>query len=331
MPRTRSHFRSVPLLALVTLTAALPLGSRADAPAPAHKPHMPRNAFLLWPVTTTKELIAELKAEPKVRKRYASLFKMEVEDVIPTLSNLHPMHLKKALPNQEVWFCKRADTPLPEKETPLRGLCYNTFDHTEQMGNRAKEVKQGTFVFALPNGHPVLIQECGNPLRHDAPPPVVKPSNMALLDGMMPTDPLSLTGSEGMPLAYVTMPGLVGRGSAGEGGLGLTSENSPEAGEFDPLTVAPGPTFMPLSGPTRGNAALWGWLFPGLFAPLFGGGGGGGGTSVSPLPPPTPLAAAFSRPPTFFSVPASTPEPGTETLLAALALCGLTLLARRRR
>ena len=103
---------------------------------------MPRGSFLKYPVHSTAELLDQIKAEPLVAARFARLFNMSPDMVRLAFAKLRLVRLAE----------------------PMKRRIYYVHQY-ESLGFKLRKVGVGTMIFAYPDGTPVLMQICGNPLR----------------------------------------------------------------------------------------------------------------------------------------------------------------------
>ena len=103
---------------------------------------MPAGSFLKYPVHSTRELLDQVKNEPTVAARFSRLFNMSPDMVRLAFGKLRLVRLEKPM-NRRIYYVHRFET----------------------LGYKMRKVGQGTLVFAYPDGTPVLMQICGNPLR----------------------------------------------------------------------------------------------------------------------------------------------------------------------
>ena len=113
--------------------------------------HMPQGAFLRQPSPNVAALVRQVKSDPKVAVRYARLFHLPVKMVPAALEQLHVKNLS-------------ADHVLQ--------VHYVAADksHGDKLVYKPRRVKKGTPVYCLPDGTPLLIRVCGNPIRSRVSP-----------------------------------------------------------------------------------------------------------------------------------------------------------------
>ena len=103
---------------------------------------MPRGSFLKYPVHTTAELLDQIKTEPLVAARFARLFNMSPDMIRLAFAKLRLVRLAE----------------------PMKRRIYYVHQY-ESLGYKMRKIRAGTMIFAYPDGTPVLMQVCGNPLR----------------------------------------------------------------------------------------------------------------------------------------------------------------------
>lgn len=103
-------------------------------------------SFLRAPVMSCLSLVKQVDADKLVADRYARLFQMSPGMVQLAFSHLHLTHLAKPC-MLDVYYVHSGET----------------------LGYRIRRMEQGTLVFSLPDGTPMLMQVCGNPLRPHLP------------------------------------------------------------------------------------------------------------------------------------------------------------------
>ena len=113
--------------------------------------HMPQGAFLRQPSPNVAALVRQVKSDPKVAIRYARLFHLPVKMVPAAMEQLHVKTLS-------------ADHILQ--------VHYVAADnsHGDKLVYKPRRVKKGTPVYCLPDGTPLLIRVCGNPIRSRVSP-----------------------------------------------------------------------------------------------------------------------------------------------------------------
>ena len=125
------------------LVCLLCLGGTASAEKPPpHRRRMPTGAFLRRPAATTQALDHQLAADSVVRLRYARLFQMPPQMVQTAMRQMRLSRLRQDR-ILEVFYVHPG----------------------EHIGYRLRRVRKGTWVYALPDGTPLLAWVCGNPLR----------------------------------------------------------------------------------------------------------------------------------------------------------------------
>ena len=135
--RDSGHLGSYLGALLIIVTLGL-----AAAPADSQSNKMPHGSFLKRPANSLKVMLHQVRTEPTVMDRYSRLFDMSPQMVRQAFGNFH---LERT------------------KTDSVRKLYYV---HTgELIGYRVRRIKKGTLVYAYPDGTPVLMKVCGNPLR----------------------------------------------------------------------------------------------------------------------------------------------------------------------
>lgn len=105
------------------------------------------DAFLSFQFDSTDELVAELKANPTLRKRYAKHFRVSEDEVVD--------------------FIKRSLVPYRLKD-PQTVTVYGVTKTGRIYGVRTR-LKKGTRVWATRSGRPILKWACANPLTNVMP------------------------------------------------------------------------------------------------------------------------------------------------------------------
>lgn len=108
--------------------------------------HMPQGAFLRNPAPDVAHLVQQVKSDPAIAIRYSRLFHLPVK-MVPLA--FEQMHLKKLAADHimQVHYVKGG---LPAKE---------------ELVFKMRLVRAGTPVYCLPDGTPILVCVCGNPIR----------------------------------------------------------------------------------------------------------------------------------------------------------------------
>jgi len=255
--------KSTGVVACASIALAL-ISTTAFAATSHHHRHMhvaagttstPADSFLVYKVYSVDQLIAEVKANPQIQRIYARHFRVPQSRVVQYMqANL----VESYIPDTGLYtcYCVRQN-----------GLIYPV----------KQKFTEGTKVFALRNGEPVLKWVCGNPLSKFLPAvethtivrdmPVIKlaPSTevVAPTDNvqiLVPTESQTIVTNSSSDFDALVPQSIVGAAA-------------PEAAIFVPSAGAPS-----LLGAL---AAL-----PVLFAAGHGGGSNGGNSSGSPLPVP---------------------------------------------
>ena len=323
-PATRAGLCALGLACATVMASAAPV---APVKAPVH---MPQGAFLRAPSPDVTHLVTQVKSDHAVAVRYARLFHLPVKMVPLAFGQLH---LKKLTNDHimQVHFVRQGDK-------------------AEQLIYKPRRVKAGTPVYCLPDGTPLLVRVCGNPIRTRVSPEYYSSVPVPDFDASETLTPApTALGSEtasgpptvnvAPPLAPLDPAPVV----AAEGVL--PPAELPIAPALPPagLTTA---SLPPVYAWAHGPSGLFGLAgLPALF-PIIGalGHGSAGSSDITPLTPitpvtpgggpqpqpvPTPLPLPTPNGPTGGPV-ADVPEPGVVSLGVALALLGAGSLARRR-
>lgn len=204
--------RLLSIIALAAIYAASELPAASADPQYAHVRYpaghyrpTPPDSFLPYKVYSVDELVSAAETNPRVRLMYARNFNVPEDRIVQYMrANLVPSYV----PDTQVYtvYCARKDgTIYPVRET----------------------LRQGTKVFALRNGQPLMKWVCGNPLSRFLPTVSQAPDIKVLpsLETMTPADttrnvlvPTEIDAPAYQPTAAV----LVNTGSATEvsGGSG---------------------------------------------------------------------------------------------------------------
>ncbi len=325
---TRPHIAKAFQLAIFSLGGscaammafALPVASiKAPVTAPVH---MPQGAFLRIPSPDVAHLVAQVKADPRVAVRYARLFHLPVKMVPLAFAQLH---LKKLSNDHimQVHFVRQGDK-------------------VEKLIYKPRRVMAGTPVYCLPDGTPLLVRVCGNPIRSRVSPefysniPVPEfdasetltpvptadsstaaagPGRVVITPPLAPLEPIPVVDAESVlpPTALPVAPSLPPEG----------------------LKIASLPPVYAWAGGPNGLFGLAG--LPAALLPFINT-GGRNAPNVAPLVPPviTPVVPGGPLPlpppitPTGGPI-TDVPEPGLISLGATLLLLGAGGLARQRR
>jgi len=262
------------LAALFLLCLGRPVAART-----LHRYRMPIGAFLRRPAPTGSALTRQLTDDKLVCIRYARLF------------NMSPPMVRRAFRRLRL-TCLKQD----------RVLQVFYIRSGERIGYRLRRVRKGTRVYVLPDGTPLLLRVCGNPIHK-----VLSTKRRAPLFSVpeyAPYEPLpAITFStEAAPLLRPAVPP-----------------------DFVEVTV-PAPNEVPVATKTR--LSNWAW---GIVPIIIGGVGATEGSSGGPLPIPSP------GPPPILP-PAPQPRPGppvpensTAILMVTAGAMGLLLFQCFRR
>lgn len=283
--------RHLVLKTLTTLSALTALSVSALCANGQSQTSVPPNSFLDRPVRDVHSLIRQIAADPRVADRYSRLFKMPPQMVEEALATLHVEKLPRERALQ-IWGVALAEPGQP-------------------MASSVRKLRAGELVFAQPDGTPVLVKRCGNPVRTVR----AQDASVALQDApywnpyeALPQAPLEQRLAEGLPLPDA--PDLPQAASA----------VPPESSGLAP----------PQASEARRRLALW--LAPIPFLPLLFGGGSTQSGSEALGPPPPLTSGAASQPPVYpgsAGGPPPVPEGGPITFLIGAGL-GLAVCRRRR-
>lgn len=328
---TRPHIAKAFQFAIFSLggsCAAMMAGALPVAPikAPVAAPiHMPQGAFLRAPSPDVAHLVAQVKADPRVAVRYARLFHLPVKMVPLAFAQLH---LKKLTNDHimQVHFVRQGDK-------------------VEKLIYKPRRVMAGTPVYCLPDGTPLLVRVCGNPIRSRVSPEFYSNIPVPEFDASETLTPVptadSSTAANGPGRVVITPPlALLEPIPVVDAESVLPPTALPVAPSLPPegLKIASlPPVYAWAGGPTGlfGLAGLPLALIPFIHT------GGGNAPSVAALIPPVvaPIVPGGTLPlPTPITPIGPTggpitdvPEPGLISLGATLLLLGAGGLVRRRR
>ena len=304
--------------------ANLPAGAQTDSHSDTAL-HMPQGAFLRNPSPDVAQLVQQVKADPAVAVRYSRLFHLPVKMVPLAFAQMRQKKLT-ADHVMQVHYIKGAGTG------------------KEELVYKMRRVRAGTPVYCLPDGTPILVRVCGNPIRTrvspefytSAPVPnfnsreILLPRPTADSSTAFTTDIPRVTPFPDAPLPLITVI---------------------PATDVLPVTLLPVAPALPLEALRAASLPpVYSWAHtPGSFFGLGGlpalgllslldAGHHGSVTPVTPIGPqpivpPTPTTPVT---PTFPTVPilpvTSVPEPGAVgTGLVVLMSVSLALRFRRRR
>ncbi len=268
-------------------------GATAQAAATTARQTVPKASFLNYRVDTVKQLIAQVKADPAVRARYAKLFHVPQAQVVSFIQKNLVESYVPASKTYPVWCASKT------------GRLYVVHQH----------FAAGTRVFALRNGTPVMKWACGNPLVSMLPmAPIMKtpiarkpqlPSeNVAPFNETI----VSESTPQGAPAPIHLVESIPGEAAS-------VVPNSLVAGSTElltPVTTAAGKGFIPWL-PIAGGA--------GLFTSTIGGGGKSPGSIET--------TDTFGNGASNSVVPE--PAPGLTLVLGLLPLAGLIAWRQRNR
>lgn len=275
---------------------------------------MPQGAFLRRPAPDVVNLVKQVKSDPTVAVRYARLFHLPIKQIPLAFEQLRlkPLTSDHVM---EVHYVKAGE----KKEG-------------EKLVFKPRRVKKGTQVYCLPDGTPLLVRVCGNPIR-------TRVSAAMYIAGSIPDFKASET--------LIPRPVVASSTSLHipvERSVLSPVPQSPvipveEAANVLPVIALPTvPPHLPLSALkitalppvyhwVRREKGLWG-VAPLALVPLLKFG------FTDPVLPPLTLGGNPLVPPgntTPLNTPQTTPEPGTITLAAAFTLSAGFLFARKRR
>ena len=113
---------------------------------------MPQGAFLRSPSPDVAHLVQQVKSDPAVAIRYSRLFHLPVKMVPLAFEQLH---LKNMAVDHimQVHYVKGGVSAKGEKA------------EKEELVFKMRRVRAGTPVYCLPDGTPILVRVCGNPIR----------------------------------------------------------------------------------------------------------------------------------------------------------------------
>jgi hypothetical protein len=128
--------RFLAVCSVVSVTVITPVRAYAQSP------HMPLGSFLRKPAATPAELAEQTANDPIVLGRYVQAFHIAPQELIRAFANLRGGYM----PDDKVY----------EVHYVHPG---------EEVGYRLRRVRRGTPIWVSPDGMPVLVRVCGNPLR----------------------------------------------------------------------------------------------------------------------------------------------------------------------
>lgn len=251
------------------------LGHPAAA-RPIHQYRMPIGAFLRRPAHGVPALTRQLADDRMVCIRYARLFHMSPPMVRRAFGTLRLTRLKQD-----------------------RVLQVFYIHSGERIGYRLRRVRKGTLVYVLPDGTPLLLRLCGNPIHKTLPTqPQVHVPEFAPYE---PPPASTFSLEETPPLRLATLPDFV----------------EVEVAAPNHLPTYPGVLPAAASAPL----ANWAWgVVPVIVGSL---GGFSGGSSPSPPPILPPASPPPPGPPV--------PENSAAILIVTGGATGLLLFKFHRR
>lgn len=312
------NFRSRAFACLLFMGCLLPF---AAAPASARESNgMPPGAFLRSPVSGVSALDQQLRTDSLVVSRYSRLLRLTPAMVRSTFAQLHLTHLRKDTV-LEVYYVHAGET----------------------IGYKARRVRQGTPIFALADGTPVLAQVCGNPLRS-----VGKARQQIVVSGVPQGQAAlgaHLAEARAVPDFDPQEPLRGAAPAAPTSSLALRNvppplEAFPEtrdtlASDEVPANVLEPGEILPTQTPSEAHRSLVAWLSGGALLGTIG--AIGASTIIPPLVSPTPpLREPLTVPPAEGGrrnpvIAAATPEPGATALFLGLSVSSGMLLWKKRR
>lgn len=227
-----------------------------------------RGAFLGFQVDSTEELVAVLKQNPGLRRRYARHFGLKESEVVDFVRRALVVHR------------------LPKARTVTN---YGVTRSGRVFSTRTR-LRAGTKVWATRSGVPILKWACANPLTRMLPGERL--ASTPRQSGQPPTTggrlaSLPLRAIEGIPVEGDLLPLVPLEVASAPGGGGLSG-----AGAL--FTPGLSGAALPVIASSGGGL---GFLAPLAFLPLITGGGGGGETPTPPIIPIVP--AVIPEPGTF--------------------------------
>lgn len=305
---------------------------------------MPQGSFLRKPASNVSALVKQVKSDPMVAVRYSRLFHLPVKMVPLALGQLHLTTLKSDHIMQ-VHFVRAAEA-LSENSATRQ----NKTQSKEELVYKPRRVRAGTPIYCLPDGTPLLIRICGNPIRtrvapefySSVPVPDFNAGEKLLPVATNNTANLSMeTRSVTLPITPLPVFSVV----AAENVLAITA-----------LPLAPAMPPAALRTASLPPVYQWAHNYNGLFgglagAPLFGllsaFNSGRGGTSAIPASPgsgtvPLPVTSVPTTPSTpglplipikggsGGFTPGAVPEPGV-MMISLVSIFGAGWLVYKRR
>jgi len=235
---------------------------------------MPPGAFLRRHAVTGVELSREVHDDPLLLTRYSRTFHLPRATLLRAFAHLHVA---------------------PLREDRVYQVHY--VHPGEQIGARLRRVRAGTPVFMNPEGKPVLVQVCGNPLLSgpidELANPGAQTGRLSTVPDFEPYEPLGRIADSALPIL-------------GENRFVVPNDNNvPRVALLQPEVPLAAAIGSPILPPLLPLAHI-GLLGSGLGAAAAAAGAAGAIGSIIPggTPGPTPRDN-------------STPEPGTMSLLAA--------------
>lgn len=219
-------------------------------------PRLLPRSFLVKPVWSVRELVEQIRKEPKVARRYERHFGIDAE-----------------------WLADYFEKNLKLKPLSKSGtyLMYYYDEKKDKIGVRRSRLRKGSFVFVTADGTPVLFHLCGNPLTSSLPIRAAPAAKPAWLEAMVlkPTPEMAPSLSLEPGLAEVA-PEVVTAPVVSELELPPIAELPPEG--LIPVSDPAGAALLPPKVEALRRPLPWFILLP----PLAGGGGG-----PEPIPEPS--------------------------------------------
>jgi hypothetical protein len=114
--------------------------------AGAGRIHMPPGSFLPLPARSRNEVLQQVTRNSALARRYAHAFHTTPAAIIRTFGRMHLIKLRQDLVGPILYV-----------------------HPGERIGMRIRRLRKGTNIFVSPEGTPILVQICGNPLNSRVP------------------------------------------------------------------------------------------------------------------------------------------------------------------
>lgn len=124
---------------------------------------LPRGSFLRRPAATAADLRQQILRDPLVASRYARLFHLSPKRVAAAFGHLYVRRLPRTMV-----------------------LCVYYVHPGERLGYRIRRVRRGAAIFAFADGTPVLLKQCGNPMRPRGLNGVMRPNRFGQIQSPEP-------------------------------------------------------------------------------------------------------------------------------------------------